>query len=111
MAVTAQVRLEAWSQNYNTKAIVVSDRLLGPTSIGVSVGNPVTHNSLWDEAPDGWEGGIVYNDNHVEYSQTSDVENVGYRFGTNYNEDNMLAPSSNADPRQIANWHSAVFQN
>jgi prepilin-type N-terminal cleavage/methylation domain-containing protein len=110
----ARKRLEAWSQSFNAKAIIASDRLLGPEPYSGWVGQPDEHNSLWDQELDGWEGGLAYSDGHVVYSQTSLVENVGYAWGANLKQDNIFAnanPNRGDDPRQIANFHSAVLQN
>lgn len=68
-------RLFEWSDTLNSRAIVVSDRLAGRTSES-TVGVPETHFSLWSR--DSWSGGLGYNDGHVEFSNTSEVENTSY---------------------------------
>ncbi|MEM7627605.1 MAG: prepilin-type N-terminal cleavage/methylation domain-containing protein [Planctomycetota bacterium] len=109
---TAFIRLQEWSLNLNPRAIIASDRLLGPTSEGVAVGNPDTHNSLWSPEPEGWEGTIVFNDNSTSYQVGSEVENVAYGNSTGFiNPENIFGRIGNADVRQISNGRQNVIQN
>ncbi|MEM8736877.1 MAG: prepilin-type N-terminal cleavage/methylation domain-containing protein [Planctomycetota bacterium] len=111
---TSFVRLQEWSLNLNARAIIASDRLLGPTSIGVNVGNPDMHNSLWSPEPDGWEGTIVKNDNSTSYENSSLVTNVAYGNSSGFASDNMFSlpsPGSGADVRQISAGRQNVIQN
>ncbi|MFK7789135.1 MAG: type II secretion system protein [Phycisphaeraceae bacterium] len=67
----ANGRTGEWRDTANSRAVVVSDRLAGGT-----FNAPQTHQSLWSE--NGWKGSITFNDNHVEFSDTSEIEGTKY---------------------------------
>lgn len=69
-------RLE-WSDTINAQSIAISDRLI--YNPGVVINNdPTTHQSVWTDEPGEFGGSITWNDNHVEYSNTSIMENTRY---------------------------------
>lgn len=67
----ANGRTGEWRDTANSRAVAVSDRLSAGT-----FGTPETHQSLWSE--NGWRGSITFNDNHVEFSDTSEIEDTQY---------------------------------
>lgn len=76
-------RLREWKAEANGKAVVVSDRLLSPSSNPVGnnpSGNIQIHNSLWTnlDKDQGWRGGIAFNDGHVAFQEDSIVEATVY---------------------------------
>ncbi|MEO1237097.1 MAG: prepilin-type N-terminal cleavage/methylation domain-containing protein [Planctomycetota bacterium] len=109
---TAFIRLQEWSLNLNSRAIIASDRLLGPVPGSVQPGAPDTHNSLWDPEPDGWEGTIVFNDNSTSFVNDSRVANVAYGNSSGFiNPENIFGRIGNADVRQISRGRQGVAQN
>ena len=87
-------RAKEWSDNANSSAIVVSDRLFRNTgaAVATSAPDPTTHYSLQStKNPGRWTGGISYNDNHVETVQNSSLDkNLSYGGYSTVSEDNMF---------------------
>ena len=108
----AEQRAAEWSLNLNSKAIVVSDRLLNVP--GMNIGSPLNHASLWSPEPDGWEGTLVFNDNHTEYATSSFGENIGYGTFSGFASVNIfnVGNPGNRDikPRQISQGISGTTQ-
>ncbi len=106
LAADLERRLE-WSETLNTQAVAITDRLL--TGPGVLNGVPDTHQSVWGDEPGDWLGSVTYNDNHVEYSPTSVLENTRYDQAPANPTDQIYA---NIEPGLInsANTKMAVRQ-
>lgn len=84
---TVPGRLREWRAEANGSAVVVSDRLLSPSSNPVGnnpSGNIEIHNSLWTKFDNdtGWSGGIAFNDGHVDFQNDSLVEDAMYNRET-----------------------------
>ncbi|MEM6257206.1 MAG: prepilin-type N-terminal cleavage/methylation domain-containing protein [Planctomycetota bacterium] len=86
----ANGRTGEWRDTANSRAVVVSDRLSGGT---FSV--PQTHQSLWSD--NGWRGSITFNDNHVELSDTSEIEGTKYIDTAAVLPDNIFGQFSSHD--------------
>jgi prepilin-type N-terminal cleavage/methylation domain-containing protein len=56
-----------WSDTMNSKAIVMSDRLV--EVVGNRWTDPEAYVSVWSSNPGDAQWGVLWNDNHVEYSQ------------------------------------------
>jgi len=82
-----------WADEINGAAIVVTDRLVRLNGITPVNGDPTTHYSLWAETPGEWGGSVTFNDNHVEYLQTSVAEKTRYGNNAVNPEDNLFADS------------------
>lgn len=104
-------RLGEWSDTANSSSVAVSDRMLSGVNSVVS-----THASIWQDDPGKWVGSIAYNDNHTEFSDTSEVEGTGYGDIRNDLPDNLFADNTpgeqnsvnHANAKQIANGASTV---
>ena len=59
-------------------------------------GNPDTHNSLWSPEPGGFEGSVAFNDNHVEFSNTSVLTRTTHD-GTFWANDNIFVAEGGAN--------------
>lgn len=80
---TVPGRVREWRADANGSAVVVSDRLLSPSTLPPGnnpSGNVEIHNSLWTQfdVDSGWLGGVAFNDNHVEFQSSSLVEESVY---------------------------------
>ncbi|MFK7789916.1 MAG: type II secretion system protein [Phycisphaeraceae bacterium] len=87
-------RAREWSDNANSSAIVVSDRLFRNTGAAVATSSPnsATHYSLQStKNPGAWTGGISFNDNHVETVKNSELDkNLSYGGYDTVSPDNMF---------------------
>lgn len=86
----ANGRTGEWRDTANSRAVVVSDRLTSG-----SIGMPQTHQSLWSE--NGWRGSITFNDNHVEFSDTSEIEDTKYVKVSAVLPDNIFGQFAGSD--------------
>lgn len=86
----ANGRTGEWRDTANSRAVVVSDRLVSGT-----LGAPVTHQSLWSD--NGWRGSITFNDNHVELSDTSEIEDTKYIDTAAVLPDNIFGQFNGSD--------------
>lgn len=101
-------RAREWSDNANSSAIVVSDRLFRNTGAAVAISSPdpTTHYSLQStKNPGRWTGGISFNDNHVETVQNSNLEKnlsyAGYETSSADNMFNSAKPTGQTLPASI----------
>lgn len=92
-----------WSDTLNSQAVMITDRLINAPAVVNAV--PASHQSVWGEEPGDWSGSVTFNDNHVEYSPLSTIENTRYGNNPDIPEDNLFAnfevdpgvdPASNA---------------
>lgn len=83
-------RTGEWRDTANSSAVVVSDRLTAG-----SIGDPLTHQSLWSDK--GWKGSITFNDNHVEFSDSSEIEGTKYIKAAAVLPDNIFAQFSGSE--------------
>ncbi len=102
-----------WSDELNAQAVIVSDRLV--TLAGQPAPNPsdpTTHRSVWSDDEGDWNGSLTFNDNHVEYSAESVVENTRYGNNPNNATDNLFAnfDSGITMPEASYNAKQAVTQ-
>lgn len=86
----ANGRTGEWRDTANSRAVVVSDRLTGGTFSA-----PQSHQSLWSD--NGWRGSITFNDNHVEFSDTSEIEDTKYVDTEAFLPDNIFGQFGGAD--------------
>lgn len=86
-------RASEWRDTVNSQAPIVTDRLVRSNTSGFGPAFPGTHLSIWsaDSGDAGqWDGGVVYNDGHTEYSNTSRIENVRVGNSSAVNLDNLF---------------------
>lgn len=88
--IVAGGRVGEWRDTANSKAVVISDRLTG----GV-FGDTSTHQSIWSDSQ--WEGSITFNDNHVEFATSSEVENTQYVNTKAFLPDNLFGQFAGSD--------------
>lgn len=85
-------RAGEWRDNVNTQNPIVSDRVVRGAG-AFDPAWPDTHLSIWSadagQAGD-WNGGVLYNDGHTEYSATSRIEGAGARGVSAVNPDNLF---------------------
>ncbi|MEO0476399.1 MAG: prepilin-type N-terminal cleavage/methylation domain-containing protein [Planctomycetota bacterium] len=86
----ANGRTGEWRDTANSRAVVISDRLTGGTKA-----DPDTHESLWSE--DTWRGSITFNDNHVEFSDDSEIEDTKYVDQSAFLPDNIFGQFNGED--------------
>lgn len=107
--LTAEGRLREWSNNAGSDAVVVSDRMTGGINRQVN-----THTSIWNGEPGKWEGVVTFNDNHVEFFNSSEIERTEYGSVSNNLPDNLFADNppgernavNHANAKQIMRWRS-----
>lgn len=86
-------RAAEWRDNVSTQNPVIVDRVVPNLAGGFDPAFPDTHLSIWsrDSGDAGeWNGGVVYNDGHTEYSQTSRLENLSANGSNAVNPDNLF---------------------
>lgn len=86
----ANGRTGEWRDTANSRAVVVSDRLTAGTFSA-----PDTHQSLWSEK--GWRGSVTFNDNHVEFTDNSEIEGTKYVDVAAVLPDNLFGQFNGAD--------------
>ena len=100
VSLTWEGRMQQWSDSASSSAVVVSDRLTGPADPNTDLAD--VYDSVWtDGTGQGWEGGISYNDNHVEFVSSALVRGTDYgknRGGTSA-ADNIFSDRAGTDPR------------
>ncbi len=86
-------RSAEWRDNVTTQNPVIVDRLVPASGGAFDPAFPDTHLSIWSRdagnAGD-WNGGVVYNDGHTEYSTTSRLEGLGTNGTSAVNPDNLF---------------------
>ncbi len=107
-------RAKEWSDNANSSAIVVTDRLYRNTGAtpAVNRNDSTTHYSLLSTKQAGkWTGGISFNDNHVETVQNSELkQSLSYGNVKTVGPDNIFAatvPTGSNPPATGATWYNA----
>lgn len=80
------VRRKAWSDTGNSQAVIASDR---NTTVPNDSTNPESVHTEVDSGK--WEGGVVWNDNHVGYEKSHVMETT--RYGRQTNTDDELFKS------------------
>ena len=93
--------VRAWSDETNSRAALMSDRLMFYTedqklrhdAATTKEGRDATRQSLWEDGQGGWKGLIAYGDGHVEWSDTSILGVTSYSGF--YNEGNNNANNGN----------------
>ena len=106
--LTAEERLREWSDAAGSGAVTVSDRMHSGDNHALT-----THSSIWDTRPGFWEGAVAYNDNHVVFASSSEVE-TSYGSFRNSRLDNLFADNppgeqnrpNHANAKQIMRWRS-----
>lgn len=107
--LTAKGRVSEWSDSAGSRAVTVSDRMHSGNNQDVS-----THSSIWNTEPGGWEGAIAFNDNHVEFYNSPEVESTIYGSVQNSLPDNLFADNppgeqnsiNHSNAKQIMRWRS-----
>ncbi|MFN3167899.1 MAG: prepilin-type N-terminal cleavage/methylation domain-containing protein [Phycisphaeraceae bacterium] len=90
-------RAYEWQAQANSQAVVVSDRLYRLANQTIT--DPDTHVSIAEPENRGaWEGGISFNDNHVESYQTSAIDTV-----LSYANVKTDGPDNLFDARKVGN--------
>lgn len=89
---TAFGRLREWSDLAGSSAVVISDRLVDGTNTV-----PLTHTSIWNPQPGLWQGGVAFNDNHVEIFNDSEILTTEYAGTRNNLPDNLFAGRLSGD--------------
>ncbi|MFA9478903.1 type II secretion system protein [Phycisphaerales bacterium AB-hyl4] len=76
-------RTEEWQESFNSSAAVLSDRNTGANATTQA-------SSLWTSKDSGdWRGGVVFNDNRVEFMTSAVIERT--RYGNKvYDEDHLF---------------------
>ena len=96
--------VRAWSSETNSRAALMSDRLLfwnegqydRHTAAATKQERDQLRQSLWEDGSGGWKGHIAYGDGHVTWYDTSILSVTGY--GGYFNEgDNNANNNSNSD--------------
>jgi prepilin-type N-terminal cleavage/methylation domain-containing protein len=93
--------VKAWSNETNSRAALMSDRLIFYTqgqrdqhqAAGTKEARDALRQSLWEDGNGGWKGLIAYGDGHVAWSDTSILSVTSY--GGFYNEGNNNANNGN----------------
>lgn len=67
-------RFNQWRDTAEATAVVVSDRL----DTRLVNGDADTYTSLWTETGEGWAGSVSFNDNHVTFENSADIEGTNY---------------------------------
>ncbi len=93
--------VKAWSNETNSRAALMSDRLVFWTE-----GQKLRHDaatsktekdnlrqSIWEDGQGGWKGHVGYGDGHVDWSETSILQVTSY--GGYFNEGNNNANNNN----------------
>jgi hypothetical protein len=83
-------RAYEWKGSGSPTAIIASDRLVRYAATTAS--DPTTHRSIWSgDEPGEWEGGISFNDGHVEWFESSVVErSLTYKGYETTGDDNLF---------------------
>ena len=96
-------RAADWGDTLRSTAPIVSDRgiVLGGAAAARNTNNVVTDlSSIWTDTPaagqDNWEGGVGFNDGHVEFSGSHLLDGVQHTGGPLYREDHLFSISTAA---------------
>jgi prepilin-type N-terminal cleavage/methylation domain-containing protein len=103
-AVPAVGRTGEWRDTVNSQTPIVTDRLVRNTGGAFVPSDPATHLSIWSvnvSNPGNWDGGVVYNDGHTEYSNTSELENVAMLNKKATQPDNLFHDNDQAFPASV----------
>jgi prepilin-type N-terminal cleavage/methylation domain-containing protein len=90
--------LKGWSDQTSSQSVVAADRLLFRDG-NVVAPDHQTHASLWSVPANGWKGGIVFNDGHTTFSNSSQVEDTKYGNGPVFPKDNIFTDIAWNDDR------------
>ena len=93
--------VRAWSDETNSRAALMSDRLMFYTeqrklahdAAATKEARDGLRQSLWEDGNGGWKGLVAFGDGHVEWSDTSILSVTSY--GGYYNEGNNNANNGN----------------
>jgi prepilin-type N-terminal cleavage/methylation domain-containing protein len=103
-AVPAVGRAGEWRDTVSSQTPIVTDRLVRNTNGTFDPADPDTHLSIWSidaGNPGDWDGGVVYNDGHTEYSTTSELEDVRMLDYTATQPDNLFHDNDQAFPTKV----------
>jgi prepilin-type N-terminal cleavage/methylation domain-containing protein len=93
LSMASEGRAAEWRDNVTTQNPVIVDRVVPVDGGAFDPAFPDTHLSIWSsdsgDAGD-WNGGVVYNDGHTEYSTTSRLENLAANGVNAVNPDNLF---------------------
>ncbi|WP_432797464.1 type II secretion system protein [Poriferisphaera sp. WC338] len=84
-----------WRETANTKAVVLSDRNTGDDAVVGTSGNVSSLHT--DEDSGEWRGSVGYNDSHVEFENTPELE-TKYTKGESNDEDNLFLDETGTGP-------------
>jgi|GEM_PF-415363 len=94
-------RFVEWSDSASSQAVTISDRIHNsPNNQGGPFDrfNLSTYESVWTaKEGGGWEGSVAFNDNHVIFSNTPEVDNTGYINIRNSQPDNLFVNGGPAE--------------
>lgn len=85
-----------WRATGNGQAIVLGDRVLGATP-DYSSGDPTHHSHVTREGSGQWQGGIAWNDNHVETHDGVVVDQTKYDVASPFSDDNLFMDDPGGD--------------
>lgn len=87
-----------WAETLNTQAAVLSDRNTGPRAGEEAADGKTTDASLWStpEQP-GWRGAVAWNDNHVSFEVSPELDETIYGHGERQQNDHLFESDGDED--------------